>query len=211
RRASAAEAQRQDALNQIGIVEAVVLGRRGELLAAGNLGIGVGFDVIGNAIGGEAAIDARIAVEVERAIDALRCALDRFNELRREVLGRAHRDVVALLVLQIVLDLFSGDKPRALRHAAELELPDWEDAQPIVTQHADIELAALDILLGNGRGADAVVDEAHALGELFIAVHYRRLRNAPRGILVQALDDEREGEARRAADFSPRREHGKSG
>ena len=117
---------------------------------------------------------------------------------------------MALLVLQIVLDLFSGDEPRALRHGAELELPDREHAKPLIAQHADIELATLNILLGDGRGADAVVDEAHALGELFIAVHYGRLRDAPRGILVQALDDEREGEARRAADFSPQREHSKS-
>src|SRR5262249_59591609 len=115
---------------------------------------------------------------------------------------RADDDVVALLVVEIVLDLFGGDEPRALRHAAELELPDREDTQPLVAEHADVELAALDILLGDGGGADAFVDEAHALGQLFIAVDHRRLRDAPRGVLVQALDDEREGEAGRAAETS---------
>ena len=116
---------------------------------------------------------------------------------------------MALLVLQIVLDLFGGDEPGALRHAAELELPDREHAKPLIAEHADVELAALDKLLGDGRGAYAVVDETHALGKLLVAVHHRCLRDAPRGILIQALDDERKGEARRAADLAPQREHGK--
>src|SRR5262245_3439424 len=195
RRSRATEPQRQDTVDQRRILEPVVLGRRGELLVAGNFGIGVGLDVIGNAVDGEAEIDAGIAVEVERAVDALRRALDRFSELRREVLGRAHGDVVTLLVLEIVLDLFGGDEVRALRHAAEVELPDRKHAQPLIAKQADVKLAALDILLGNGRSADAFVDEADALGELVIAVHDRCLRDAPRGVLVQALDDEQIGRA----------------
>ena len=53
------------------------------------------------------------------------------------------------------------------------------------------------------------MDEGHALGELFVAVHHGRLRDAVGGILVQALDDEREAETRRAADLAPGRKHGK--
>src|SRR5262249_29912891 len=108
------------------------------------------------------------------------------------------------------LDLFGGDEPRALRHAAELELPDREDAKPLVAQHADVELAAFDVLLGNGRSADAVVNEAHALDKLVIAVDDGRLRDAPGGVLVETFDDEREGEARRGGNLAPPRGNGKS-
>src|SRR5262249_32014494 len=157
------------------------------------------FDIIGNALGRETKIDTGIAVEVERAVDALGRALDRVSELRRDISRRTHGDVVALLVLPNVLHPFGGDEAGALRHAAEPELPDRKHAKPLIAQHADVELAALDILLGDGRGAYVLMNETHALGKLLVAVHHRCLRDAPRGVLVQALDDERKGEARRAA------------
>src|SRR5215831_6003031 len=75
-RAGAADRQRQDALEQILVFEPVVQSRRGELLGAGDLGIGIGLDVIGRAVGGEPEIDARKAVELERAIDTLGVVLD---------------------------------------------------------------------------------------------------------------------------------------
>ena len=114
-----------------------------------------------------------------------------------------------LLILQIVLDLFGGDEAGALRHVAELELPDRKNAQPLVAEDADIELAAFDILLGDRRRADAFVDEGDALGKFLIAVDYRGLRDAPGGIFIQAFDDERESEARRTANLAPEREYGK--
>ncbi len=163
----AADAERQDALQQVGIVEPVLLRSRGKLLDTGNLRIGIRLDVVGDARGGEAEVDARIAVELERAIDALGSALDRGDQGRIEVLGRSDHDVVALLIVEIVFDLFRGDEVGALvGHAAEFELPDRKNTQPLVAEHADIELAALDELLGDRRGADAFVDEGHALGSL---------------------------------------------
>ena len=92
------DAQRQNAAQQIGICEPVVQGGRGELLDLGDLGVGVGFDVIGDAVGGEPEIDAGVAVELERAVDALGDSLDGGAQLRREVLGRPDVDVVSLLV-----------------------------------------------------------------------------------------------------------------
>ena len=58
-------------MQQVGVCEPVVAGGRGELLDLGDLGVGVGFDEIGDAVGGEAEIDAGIAVELERPVDAL--------------------------------------------------------------------------------------------------------------------------------------------
>src|SRR4051812_46757962 len=65
-----ADPQRQDALQEIRIFEPVMLSRRGELLALGDLGVGIGLDEIRRAIGGEAKIDARVAIEAERPVDA---------------------------------------------------------------------------------------------------------------------------------------------
>src|SRR5262249_32305929 len=166
-------------------------------------------DVIGNAVGREAEIDPGIAVELERAIDALGGLLDRGDQLGREVLGRTDVDTVALLVFEVVLDLLGGDRPRALRQTAEIELPDRENAQAVVAEHADIDFATLDILLGNRGGADPLMDECYALGELLIAVDHRRLRDAVGGVLAQALDDERQAETGWAANLAPQRKHRK--
>src|SRR6266508_5973884 len=152
-----AYAQCQNPMQQVGIGEPVMQGRRGKLLDPGNLGIGVGLDVIRDAIRGEAKIDAGVAVELQRPIDPLGGAPDAGNQLRREVLRRPRNDAAALLVSEIVLDLFGGDRPRALRHGPEFELPDREDTEPVVAQHADVELATLDILLGYRRGANPLV------------------------------------------------------
>ena len=82
---------------------------------------------------------------------------------------------------------------------AELELPDRQHAQPLVAEHADVDLAALDILLGDRRGADPLVDEGDALGELLVAVDDRCLRDAPGRVLADALDDQRERQPAPAA------------
>src|SRR5262245_40515835 len=114
-RARPADAERQDAVEQYRIIDAVVLGGGRELLDLGDLRIGIGFDVVGDALAGKPEIDAGIAVELEGAIDALGRALDPGDELRGEVLGRPDLDAVLLLVLQVVLDLLGGDRAGTLR------------------------------------------------------------------------------------------------
>ena len=69
-----------------------------------------------------------------------------------------------------MLDLFGGDRIVALGQIAEFQFPDRQHAQAFVAQNADIDLAPLDILFGNGIGLDALVDEGNALGELFVIV-----------------------------------------
>src|SRR4051812_47579761 len=71
-----AYSQRQNALQQVRVGDPVMLGCRRELLALRDFGIGICFDKIGSAIGGEAEVDARISIEPERSIDAFRNPLD---------------------------------------------------------------------------------------------------------------------------------------
>ncbi len=75
-RSRALDAERDDALQQVGIADADMLRRRGEFLALGDFGIGIGFEKIRRAVGGETEIDAGIAVEFQRPVNPLRHALD---------------------------------------------------------------------------------------------------------------------------------------
>src|SRR5271166_1237229 len=65
-----------DAMQQVRISETVMQRGRREFLAFRNLGIGIGFEEICNAVGGEAKINAGISIELQRPIDALGGALD---------------------------------------------------------------------------------------------------------------------------------------
>ena len=91
---------------------------------------------------------------------------------------------------------------------AELQLPDRQHAAAVVAEHADIDFAALDVLLGDRRGADPLVDERHALGQRLVGLDDRGLGNAHRRVFVQALDDQRKREPRRPLDLAADRKDG---
>ena len=97
-----------------------------------------------------------------------------------------------------MLDLLGGDEPRTLvSHGAEFQLQYRQDPQPIVAEHAKIELPSLDILLGDGGSADPLVDEGDALCELLVCLDDGCLRDTRGSILVQAFDDQRQRKTRR--------------
>ena len=141
----------------------------------GNFRIGICFQKIGGAVSCKAEVDSRVAVEFERAINPLRQTLDARGQFRRKVLGRAVQDAAALLVVGIVLDLFGGDQPIALRHILKLQFPDRQHQQALIADNADVDFAAFNILLGDRRRADALVDELDAFGELLVAIDDGRL------------------------------------
>src|SRR5262245_52288518 len=158
-----------------------------ELLALRDFGIGVRFNEIRSAVGREAKIEARVAIEPERSVDAFGYSLNTIGHLRRKVLGRPILNPDALLIAGIVFDLFGGDVPRTLAaHAAEFQFPNRQDPQPIVAEHADIELTSLDKLLGDGGSSDLLVDESDALCELLVGVDDGCLRDTPRSVLVRS-------------------------
>ena len=67
-------------------------GRGREFLALRDLGIGVRFEEIRNAVGRQAKVDARISVELQRPVHPLGHSLDARVQLRREILGRSVED-----------------------------------------------------------------------------------------------------------------------
>ena len=92
------------------VIQSVVAGRRRELFALRDFGIGVRFDEIQRAVGSETNVDARVAVEPQCPLDALRQPLNAGTRVRRQVLRRPIFDSHALLIIGIVLDLLGGDR-----------------------------------------------------------------------------------------------------
>src|SRR6516225_4053023 len=186
-----------------------MLSRCSELLALRDFGIGVRFNEIGSAVGRQAKVDARVSIKPQCSVDAFRYSLNAGVDLRRKVLGRPIHDSDPLLIIGIVFDLLGSYQPCTLAgHGAEFQFPDRQRSQPIVAEHADIELTALDILLGDGGSSDLLVDEGDALCELLVRINDGCLRDTPRSILVQALDNQRQRKTRWPFDLAAHREDG---
>jgi len=60
----------QNAMQQVGVGEAVMLSCRRELFALRNVGIGIRFEEIWNAVGREAKVYARISIKLQYSVDA---------------------------------------------------------------------------------------------------------------------------------------------
>src|ERR1044072_241052 len=98
-----AYAECQDAMQQLGVFDSVMLGRSRELLAFGYFRIGIGFNEIGSAVGREAKVDTCVSIQPHSSADAFRCSLDARRHVGREVFGRSVHDSDARLVIGIVL------------------------------------------------------------------------------------------------------------
>ena len=118
--------------------------------------------------------------------------LDRLCLAVRQILRRSAVDPVLLLILHAPFHAIGRNPLRAFRHVREEQLPHGQRLKGLVPEHADIDLASLDVLLDERCGADAVVDEGDALLQLLIAVDDRSLRDADGGFLREGLHDERE-------------------
>src|SRR5450631_2370666 len=201
-----AYSERQNAMQEARIIKSVMPGRCRELLALRDFGIGVRFDEIQGAVGREAKVDARVSIEPQCSVDAFRRSLNAGVYLRRKVLGRPIHNSHALLITGVVFDLLGGYGLAA--HGTEFQFPNRQHSQPIITEHADIKLTSLDILLGDRGGSDPLVDKGDALCEFLVRIDDGCLRDTPGSILVQALDDQRQRKTRWAFDLSAHREYG---
>src|SRR6478752_2415393 len=140
--------------------------RCGELLALRYFGIGIRFNEIRSAVRREAKVDTCVSVQPQCPVDAFRRSLDAGGYLRCKVLGRPIYYSDAFLIAGIVFGLFSGYLSCPLTaHAAEFQFPNRQNAQPIVAEHADIELSSFDVLFGYGGSSEPLVNEGDALCE----------------------------------------------
>ena len=106
--------------------------------------------------------------------------------------GLIRHDAVLLLVLRAPLDPFSRDLPAVFRHLRERHLPGRQHVEPLVAEHADVELPAVDELFHDRRCLEFLVDERHPARELIVILDHRGLRDPRRGLEEKGLDDERE-------------------
>ena len=79
----------------------------------------------------------------------------------------------------------------------EIDLAQGQDARGRVTQHRDVHLPAVDVLLDEAGLAELLDDGPDRPGELLRVVHDARVRDAGRPVLAHRLHDEREGQIAR--------------
>src|SRR3990172_1315685 len=141
-------------------------------------------------VGLHSEVDASVAAESEDAVDLpgeilhlLRLSLPEGSLLR----PHAHLALVAIAPF----DLVRRDEPRAPGSLSEVELPNGEGRESLVSEHAHVELSSFDELLADGVAADAVVHEANALLELRRRRDHGGLGDPYRAIEDQRLHDQR--------------------
>ena len=78
----------------------------------------------------------------------------------------------------------------------------------VVAEHADVELAPFDVLLGQRGVAERLVDVRHAFHELLGVAHERALVDADRRVHAQRLDEERHAQVAAGLEVGLRVERG---
>src|SRR5262245_60020207 len=208
---AALQGEIHDPLHEAVVRDARLLGRLGEVLPVGELRVRVGLEDVDLALGIEPQVDARVAAQLEHAIDALAEVLDLAEQRVGQSLGDARLDAVPRPIRRVPLHLLGGDARGLLVRLREQQLPDGENLQPGVTEDADVELAAVDVALDDRVGAQALVDEGDALGHLVVVVDERFLRDARGAFLGERLHDERELEPSRPPHSAAHAEDGELG
>ena len=127
-------------------MQAVGFGAFGEVFAVHDLGVGVGFEEVGVAVGGDAKVHAGVAAELEGAVGAF----GEFGEVGGEAAGEggggAGGEADFLLVFVVPLDFAGGDVGGAGAEFVEEDFPCGEGLQAAVSDDADVEFAAGDVV-----------------------------------------------------------------
>ena len=145
---------------------------------------------------------------MQRSEDALRQQLQPRHRAVGQILGGGGGDAVLLLIAPIPLHLARRDGRQLLRQRTEGHLPYRQYLEAVVADHADIELAALDVLLHQGVGMGLLVNELDSLLELPLVRDDRGLRDSERGVLGGGLHEQRKAQAlRRARRLAARKHH----
>ena len=174
--------------------------------ALGDLGIRVGLEAPYVSIRADPVVDTGVPAQPQDPVNALAEVRQGGLDGRKEVHSRLLFDPMALLVLQVVLDLLGRDDGRIAVLARDDQLPSRQCREAFVPKDSDVDLPPFNELFGDRVGFHAAVHELHALFEFRIIVHDRRLGNAQRRVLGEALHDEREREVPRAFHLESHRE-----
>ena len=157
--------------------------------------------------GASADVEPGVVAEPERAERGAADLLDPLPRRPRERAGEHVADALPRPVVLVPLGGLGGDP--LLRPGAPLvedHLGDRQNVEVVaVADQADVELAAVHELLGDGRLLEALVHHRHPLGQRRRVLHHRGLGDAGGGVALERLDDEREAQVGGPPAVSPGR------
>src|SRR3990172_4728512 len=112
-----AQSEIENPLEEPVVRKASGFGGVGEVLAVGELGIGIRLENVDLLLLVHAKVDSRVAAEIEVLVDTLRELLDPLRDRGREPFGFSRFDAVLSLIARVPFDALGGDCPRALGKA----------------------------------------------------------------------------------------------
>jgi hypothetical protein len=146
--------------------------RHGELRGLVQPRVRVHLDDVRGAVGGQAHVDAGVVADEERLGRALRDALEPGHQRRivhhilgHELLGRLHLRALVLLPLRFL----AGDPRHVGRKLRQIPF-DGRQHDRRVAEEANVDLAAVDVLLDERGGVELAVDGEDARHQLVDAV-----------------------------------------
>src|ERR1700737_3044792 len=181
-----------DRANQLGVRTARLARGEGELRLDDQPGIGVGLEHVELSVGSEAQVDARVVAKLERAVCAERGLLGARGHLLVEAAGDGGAGRLVRFRIRLPLHLATAGARHPLRKPGEIELDQRPRDRRFVAEDADVELAALDVLLDEGGTAELVLDQPRPLQQLLPAVDDGAHVDAHRSAARARLDDHRE-------------------
>lgn len=190
------EGEVDDALEEFFVGDAGGLGGFGEVFGVGELRVGVGFEEIDFAFGGEAEVHAGVAGLAQGPVDSLADVGDVLVRAGRKVGGRPGGDAGAFLIIHIPFHFRGDDAGGAFGEIFEGNFPDGQGLEAGVAHDGDVELAAFDVLLDDDVGGELLVDEAHAIDEFLLVGDDGGLGDADRAVGGRGFDDQGVGDAR---------------
>jgi hypothetical protein len=129
-----------------------------------------------------AEVQTRVSVNGQQPVDAFAGLLDTANEGRFESFSELILQAPALAIFLVPLGSVGGDFGFIRRHFLENQFADRKDAEPMISEDADVKFASLDVFLGDHIAVELIVDELHALAELLVVFDKGRLRNSEVGV-----------------------------
>src|SRR5437660_1593129 len=196
-----------DLADQLGVRAARLTCGEGELRLDDEPGIGVGVNYVELSVGSEAQVDAGVVAKLERAVCAERGLPGARRQLLVEVGSDGGAGHLVRFRLRRPLHLAAGNVRHPLRKPGQIELHQRQRDGRFVAEDADVELAALDVLLDEGGTVELVLDQPGPFQHLLLAMDDGARGDTYRSAARAGLDDHRERKLLTQLEFATLRHH----
>src|SRR5580658_3334914 len=190
----------QDLLNERFVADPHLGGGLRKVVCLGEGRIGVCLDDDDFVLRGQPDIDAAHPADVQDAIDAPRELGELALHGRRQRPRGAIANLPLLAVRVVPLRLRRSEARSVVAGGlAEEDLARRKDREPLVAQHAEVELSSVDVFLDEGVALEALVQEACSIDHLLLVLRKRGERDAVACLLANGFDERRIRKATEAA------------